>query len=326
MRIYITGASGYLGLNVLDRLIRDAVIEEIRVLASSEERKEYIRSSLIENNNSKPDLPGIGKLNFQIGRLPDVEPILTNIDCVLHLAALRGPENCNVNIKKAVEINILGTKLLVDSIRKYKCNKTIFISTQSVYVNNLSLPWTERSEPAPSDIYSATKYAGELLIQELEKDGLNYTILRLSRLYGLGLGMRENELLVRFAHNIVNKKPLEIYYNGKDTMDFINIKDITDFILLLTLNNDEQIWNEIYNVASGKSISISDLARHYISVAEKYKLGEVIINHLKTSDEVKTSHYALDINKIKTIFGWEPDTSITDGIEEMIQYELRKNI
>ena len=324
MRIYITGASGYFGLNVLNRLVRDVEIEEIRVLASSEAKTDYIRSSLMENSKCKPDLPGLGKLNFQIGRLPDVEPSLNNIDCVLHFAALRGPENCNTNIKKAVDINILGTKILVDLIRKYRCSKTIFISTQSVYINNLSLPWTERSEPAPSDVYSATKYTGELLMQELGKDGLNYAILRLSRLYGLGLGLRENELLIKFARNIVNNKPLEIYNDGKDTMDFIHVEDAVNIIMKLMINNDQELWNEIYNVASGESISIRDLISYYTSAAKKLELEKVIINNVQVSGAEKTAHYSLDNRKSKSLLRWQPEISISDGIEELIQFELKK--
>jgi UDP-glucose 4-epimerase len=322
LRIYITGATGYLGLNLLNSIINYNHIEEVRLLAQSESRKKVIFDQLSSADLNTGDYSALSKLSFQYGVLPGVEADLKNIDCLIHIAALRGPELCRFRVKEAIDVNVYGTKCLADAVRKYGCSKTINISTQSIYGKNKVLPWKEYFEPAPTELYSATKYAGELFIKELQSEGFSFINIRPSRLYGLGLGMRNDELLVKFSRNVIRREPLLLYNKGLDTMDFIHIKDMVNFIVNLLNKKDVALWNQVYNAASGEQISIAELVNYYRLISDKLSIGPIRVKEINNGREAKSIHSYLDISKSKKLLNWEPSVLLENGIEEIIVHEL----
>lgn len=322
MRVYITGATGYLGANLVASLTNNNKIDEIRMLVSDKERKNSLlgliqtEKSIDSKNYEKT------KLTFQIGRMPSVQFNLDSIDLVVHAGALIGIEEYKRNLKNIIDSNILGTKALVDSIIKYKCSKTLFVSSQSVYLNNPKLPWKETDEPAPVELYAASKYAGEELIKALEDEGLNYAIIRPSRIYGVGHNMRKNELLVKFARNMLNGLAIEIHGSGKNSMDFIHINDLVRLICLFMENDNPIFWNQIFNAGSGKSVSLIEIAGYYEKIGKD--IGKTLeIKNLTGEQYNKVINSCIDISKAKALLGWEPLITLYDGIKEIVINEAK---
>jgi UDP-glucose 4-epimerase len=318
LKVYITGVTGYLGSNVLKKLIENKHIDEIRLLIRDEKRKQ----SLFETISNSIDKALQGKISYQLGSLPDSDLNLSGIDCLVHSAAVRDAANTEKDFKKMIDVNIFGTKQIMADIKKYECQRTIFISSQSIYLKNPSLPWGEDIEPAPAGVYSATKYAGELITRELHQSGLQYSILRPSHLYGKGLNRKKNELETVFARGVAKGEPLLIHGDGKRQLDFCHIRDICTIIETLILSTDDVQWNQVYNVGQGNPVSINEIARIYQEKAKSMNIHPVEINYIKGHQKDLYPVLWLDISKAKRLLKWEPKVTIKQGLEEILEEEL----
>ncbi len=322
MQIYLTGATGYLGMNLLYNLIKSQDVGEIRLLVRNIDSLKNLMEA-ISNNEDSIKKAIKDKITYQVGSLPDTELDLSGINCIVHAAALRGPAIKKRGYKGLVDVNIFGTRQVVSSVKQYKCQKTIFISSQSVYLNNPNLPWKESAIPAPADLYSATKYAGEELIKELAIEGLQYVIIRASHLYGHGFNMRKNELESIFAQRVIESKPLYIFGDGKRRLDFCHVQDIITATCKIIFGSGDEIWNQVYNIGQGDPLTIYEIANIFREAAEKLQLKPVEIIFAKQEHEDSYPVLWLDISKAKELLNWEPRVSLQQGIEELLKQRIK---
>lgn len=322
MQIYLTGATGYFGVNLICNLIKSQDVDEIRLLVRNKENLKNLMETISSNEDSIKKAI-MDKITCQMGSLPDTELDLSGINCIVHAAALRGSAIKKSGYKGLVDVNIFGTRQVVSSVKQYKCQKTIFISSQSVYLNNPNLPWKETAIPAPVDMYSATKYVGEELIKELANVGLQYVLIRASHLYGHGFNMKKNELESIFAQRVIEGKPLYIYGDGKRRLNFCHIQDIIAVVYKLIFESGDENWNQVYNIGQGDPLTIYEIANIYREAAEKLQLKPVEIKFAKQEHEDAYPVLWLDISKVKEFLNWEPKVSLQQGIEEILKQKMK---
>ena len=198
-----------------------------------------------------------------------------------------------------IENNVKRLKFIISNTR----SKLIYASSVAIYGDLSEIPHSPSEKLNINNTYSKSKFECEKLV--LQAGGV---VARLSNIYGPGMSKK----------NIISDILKQIKVKGIDSIniidgspirDMIHISDVTSCLLSMTKIQKEGI----YNIATGTSISMKDLALMILKVAnfEEYKLVE--LKHNKT-----TSCISLDISNTKKTFAWSPSISLQDGLKELV--------
>lgn len=295
--LLITGACGYLGQNLINKLIKNDTFE----IWAFDLNKEKIRALfkrevhvLIDNN----DLEN-GKV--QIG----------NVDILLHLGFTR-PHGSNEQIAQSLKFtNELFTRSVTHQVPAI-----INISSQSVYGLESTPPWNENTPVAPKMTYAQAKYATELLLESLANfhNTLKYSSLRLGPLAGGAPGLVEVDFLSKIAKKAFNKETIEIV-GGMQEMERFDIRDAVDAIIAM-LNVKPENWKPVYNLSSGEINTLKDIAEKTIKIAANFNGGNKSKIQIEPT-EVKMK-FGMDSSLFYNDMGWNPKYKIEDTIESLL--------
>jgi nucleoside-diphosphate-sugar epimerase len=171
MNVLVTGGTGFTGSALVLRLL-----EEGHKVRSLDYQKGIIYDNLKEAG-----------AELIIGSVADSELVhraTEGIDFVFHLAAAF--RELNVPDEHYYDVNVNGTRYVMEAAQKYNVKKVVYCSTQGVHGHIKNPPGNEKSPIAPADYYQQTKYEGELVVQEFLGNGMNATIIRPTAIYGPG--------------------------------------------------------------------------------------------------------------------------------------------
>lgn len=244
--ILITGGLGFIGSHIANELI--------------DTNKLIILDNLSTGNIKNLKNPSHENLKIikEDIRNTDLNNLTSNIDYIFHLAAMACVP---LSIEKPVEcndINLNATVKLLKAAADNNVKKIIFSSSSSVYGQNKNMPLKETENPMPMSPYASSKSGCELYLKSFyENYGLNYTSLRYFNVFGPGQDKNSQYAAVipNFISAILEKRQPEIYGDGKQTRDFIFVKDV----VRANINAAESDFNGILNIASGKKLSINQL-------------------------------------------------------------------
>jgi len=236
---------------------------------------------------------------------------MANHDFVIHLAAQTSVSESIANPKTTVDIIVNGTVNVLKSCVKTNVKSLISTSTAAVYGSSPT-PISETSQPNPISSYGASKLVTEYNLQAFSRFfGLNCISLRLFNVYGNGQSS-EAVVIRKFLKNISKDLPLEIFGDGTQTRDFVHISDVIQ-AFYCAIKNIEAKRGEVYNIGSGKSASINELASLLISSKGK---DLQIIHKPERQGEVKFSK--ADISLAKTDINYSPEVSLRDGLASLV--------
>jgi UDP-glucose 4-epimerase len=303
LNVLVTGGAGFIGSHVVDQLVD----------------KGY-RARILDNlstgslNNIKGHVKS-GKIEFIEGDIRDVSAVeesLQGIDVVIHLAALVSVPLSIVNPDLTFEINVKGTMNLLHFSVKQSVKRFVFISSCSVYGDPNQLPVIEQTPPNPISPYAESKLSGERYCLGFSERGLlQSVVLRFFNVYGPRQTMNDySGVITRFIDCCRQKLPLTIYGDGSQTRDFVNVKDTAAAILASAEN---KLNGEVFNIGSGKPISIDKLAKVVLELTDKNI--EIRYENARLGD-IKNSY--ADISKARTLLGYEPTVSLRDGLQYLI--------
>ena len=285
-KILITGATGFIGTNLIPELIKNHKIVGIS--------KNKIKSS----KNFTSSNVDITNENLKIKNK------YTNI---IHMAAYSDVTYCNLNPIKCYELNVKATQKMLEIARKNDSN-FIFLSSSHVYGNSKKQPILENSLCNPSTHYASSKRMSEILCETYAKTyGLDIQIARLFSVYGPK--SPKSNLIFNIINQMINNSKI-ILGNTYPKRDFIFISDvITGLIKIL---NSKKKGFQIYNLGSGKSISIEDLVKNCFTISNK-KLKIVSSKEKRRENEIM--NIQADISKMKKEFNWKTEISLKKGLE-----------
>ena len=233
-------------------------------------------------------------------------------DAVVHLASKTELADFLGNPAEAYNINVGGVNNVLDFCRKNNA-KLIFTSTCGVY-SPLPRSVKEIDRVVPVNSYSTSKYIGELLCARYQYDfDVSVTILRLFNVYGLH--QRESFVISYIFDCICNNRPLNLK-TPEALRDFVYIDDVCMAILKAIERKNEDI--EIFNIGSGKIVTIGD-------VAEKiYRFwGKKIPDKVKMGG--RGNYLCANLDSVKTHLEWEPKVSLEEGLSIMaMEYEKKR--
>lgn len=295
MKILVTGGAGFIGKYLVESLIKNNTITIYDNLESSSEKS--IRG-LIE----------VGTL-FVKGDILDFELLKKSsvgFDVVIHLAAKSDVKESTLHPKITEKTNVEGTENVLKCCVENSIKKIVFASSAAVYGNSGEMPVTEKSLTNPISPYGKSKLSAENAIKKIcEQNDLEYVILRMFNVYGKGQNENYSGVITKFLRNAIENKSLIIYGDGEQTRDFISIHDV-----VRAFNSSIKFEKSCtYNIASGKSSSINELATHILSSLEK-KLK--VIHAEKQKDDIQNSY--ADITLAKKELGFMPTNLLKEEL------------
>ena len=302
MRIFVTGGAGFIGIHLCKKLLE--LNHDVTVY-------DNFSNSLRENFDSKINQ----KANVISGDILDISKLVTsmqNHEIVIHLAAqISVPESVK-NPKLTFDVNVNGTHNVLESCKKNKISKIIAASTAAVYQNvSEKTILNESSVTEPSSPYGSSKLEMENMINDFtQTHNVNAIILRLFNVYGIGQSPEYAGVITKFLSNIRNNNSLTIFGDGSQTRDFVHVNDVVSAIIL---SIDSSNFG-LYNVATGKSVTILDLA-HLLIEQSKKKLDMVFEEQQK--GDIKFSHAS--ISKINQNLAFFPEYAIADGLKTLVK-------
>ena len=297
-RSVVTGGAGFIGSNLVDHLVR--IGHKVIVLDNFVSGKKINLA-----HHKKKDVKII---RVDISKSKNLDKYFKKVDYVFHLAGLAEIIPSIKNPKKYFNTNVLGTLKVVEAAKRAGVKKLIYAASSSCYGSPKNLPTSEKEKIDIKHPYGLTKFLGEQLVL---KYATNFNMPNISfrffNVYGPRLNMsgQYSAVFGNFLKQKKNNKPLTIVGDGKQTRDFIHVDDLTDAFIKVAKS---RLVNKIYNLGSGKEISINKIANLF---------GGKKTFIPKRPKEPKRS--LANISKIKKDINWKPTITIQEGIKRLLK-------
>lgn len=311
MRILITGAAGFLGSHLSDRLLADG--HEIVGLDNF----------ITGNPGNLAHLMGNEKFSFYKHDVSNYIFIPGKVEAVMHFASPASPNpqspsgyfNLPIQTMKA---GALGTH---NCLGVAKANKARFLlaSTSEIYGDPLVHPQTEdytgNVDPAgPRAVYDEAKRFAESITMAYHRyHGVDTRIVRIFNTYGPRMDLEDGRALPNLLKQALLEQPLTVYGEGKQTRSFCYVDDLVDGIVRL-LYSDEHLP---VNIGNQREISLLEFAE----AINKITGNQAGITYVKDARSVRDPQQRRpDITRARAILQWEPKVSLEEGIEKTIPY------
>ena len=293
-KFIVTGGAGFIGSHLVDLLIKNK--HEVIII-------DDLSTGSIKNINEKAIFK---KIN--LNNLKKIDPFFKNCDGVFHFAALPRIQPSFEEPILHNQVNITNTLNVLQSMKNNNVKKIVYSSTSACYGNPAEIP---TSEKCPIDLlnpYALQKYTSEQYALILSKKfKINAISLRYFNVYGPRSYNPKNKLsayssvvgIFNYAKN--NKLPIKITGDGKQKRDFVHVFDVAraNYIAMKSKKS-----GQIYNIGTGKSISIKELSYLFTNKPSfiKERFGEANIT-------------CASIKKVKKELGWYPKLKLENVIK-----------
>ncbi|MCK9597220.1 NAD-dependent epimerase/dehydratase family protein [Candidatus Pacearchaeota archaeon] len=291
-RILITGSSGTIGTRLFERLSGDYSVIGV-------DRKPNKWNKKIDKQTIKGDL--LREETFR-----NISP---DQDLVIHLAANSRVYDLIINPELALE-NVQTLFRTLEFCREKGIKKFIFASSREVYGDTKGIH-PETDALICESPYTASKIGGEALVHAYQKYGINFVIPRFSNVYGMY--DEKDRVIPKFIKNCRERGDLDIF-GGDKLLDFIYINDAVEGVRFM-VEQFELIEGDTFNIASGKGVSIMDVAK---IIREKMNSSGKI--NIKENRPGEVMHCIADITKARNVLRFNPKVDINEGLERSIDW------
>ena len=312
MTVLVTGAAGFIGSHVTERLLADGH-DEVGLDSFDPFYDPRVKDANLEaarGHASFVEIRGDIRDSDALARVPD------DVDAVIHLAARAG---VRPSIERWVEyhsVNVEGTLHLLDWMRSRGLPSLVFGSSSSVYGEGAAVPFSEEANVGrPISPYAATKASGELACHvDHHLNGRSVAALRLFTVYGPR--QRPDLAIHKFARLIRAGRPIPVFGDGSTGRDYTFVADIVDGVvsaLALVQAGDPRF--EIINLGGSRIVSLHEMIR----VLGEELGTEPIVEELPAQPGDVTRTCA-SVEKAGRLLGYRPQTGFTEGIRSFVRW------
>ncbi len=314
-RVLITGGLGFIGSNLAIRLAAAGA----RVTLVDAMIPEY-GGNLFNIEPVRPRLT----INFNdICDRHAMDWLVRGQDYIFHLAGQVSHVMSLTDPYPDIEYNIKGTTVLMEAVRQHNPRaRVIFSGTRGQYGPAVRLPVAEDAPTNPRGIYEISNLTAEKIIQVYQRiHGIHAVLLRLTNIYGPRAQMRHPHYGVVnwFVRVALDGGCLKVFGDGQIKRDFLFIDDCIDALWQCALC--EQARGEILNVGIDRPSNFLELVQTLIEVAGSGRWEFAPFTPQRQAQE--PGDFYSDIGKIGRLVGWQPATSLREGLEQTVQYYRR---
>ncbi len=308
MKILVTGAAGFIG-----SATAHALVARGHNVVGLDNFNTYYDTSLKEARVKA----FLSEVRLVEGDIRDSATLTTlfsehSFDVVYNLAAMAGVRNSTDHPLEYIDNNLTGLTTLLEVMRTHGKPRMVFASTSSVYGNDTEAPFVETAAAAaPESVYGATKRAGELILHSYyQLHQIQSTALRFFTVYGPW--GRPDMALFKFARAIHEGQPIDVYNHGHMTRDFTYIDDTVRGVVAAI---ETPLGYEIINLGRGEPTLLID----YIKALET-AFGVGAVKNLLPMQPGDVYNTSADITKAKTLLNYQPQTSVTEGVQLFVDW------
>lgn len=316
-KILITGGAGFIGSHLSEHLIEKGhqvtIIDDLSTGSLSN-----IENVLTHKN-----------FKYYIGSIfnePLMNKLIAEHDIIYHLAAAVGVKVIIEKPIQAMEINALGTKIVLKIAASHPNKKILVASTSEVYGKGVEVPFREQNDllMGPTNkgrwSYACAKMMDEFLTLAYYKElGLKTVVVRFFNTVGPRQSSHYGMVLPRFVKQALNNEDVTIYSDGSQSRCFTHVKDVVWALGQVMFT--EKAVGEVFNIGNPEEISILDLAKKVIKTTNSSsKLFHIPYDKVYNQDYEDMKRRVPDISKIKEAVGYSPKCTLEDIIMEIVNY------
>jgi len=299
MKSLVTGGAGFIGSNLVDRLLE--LGHEVVVIDNeySDAHDQFYWNDKAQN------------FKYDIRDYENTRPLYDGVDYVFHIAAEARIQPAIENPIEAVSINSVGTCTVLQCAREAGVRKVIYSSTSSAYGMINQPPNVETQPDNCLNPYSVSKVNGEKLCSMYTQlFGLKTIIFRYFNVYGERQPLRGQYAPVVgiFLRQLAAGEPLTIVGDGEQRRDFTYVGDVVEANIKVAISNpDPEVYGEVFNIGSGTNYSVNELA------------AMISDNTVNIPPRVGESRVTLaNTDRMYGVFSWQPKVKLEDWIQSQL--------
>lgn len=303
MNTLVTGAAGFLGSHLCDRLLAKGY-DVIGLDNFFTGNKNNIRH-LFDNDH------------FEMIRHDIVEPTLLEAEQIYNLACPASPVHYQYNPVKTIKTSVIGTINMLGLAKRVKA-RILQASTSEVYGDPEEHPqkeeyWGRVNPIGPRSCYDEGKRVAEsLMVNYHQQNNVDIRIIRIFNTYGPRMAMNDGRVVSNFIIQALKGEPLTIYGKGEQTRSFCYVSDLIEGAVKMM---EQEEFTGPVNLGNPVEIKIIELAESILKFTGSK--SKIIFHPLPEDDPVRRRP---DISRAKKILKWQPRVSLEDGLKETIHY------
>jgi UDP-glucose 4-epimerase len=305
MRFLITGAAGFLGSALANRLVRLGY--QVRGLDD------------LSTGDPQALLPEVHFIRGDVNDRPKLWTLLQDVDCVYHLAARVSVPESVLYPREYNTVNVGGTVTLMEAMRDVGVHRVVLASSGAVYGDQKMQPLAEDMPPFPSSPYAVSKLSAEYYVRTIGALwGIETVCLRIFNAYGPGqhIPPAHAPVIPYFLRQAIQSGTLVVYGDGSQTRDYVYIDDVVD--AMVAAATAPTVDRQVINVGSGVETSVRDLVRIILELTGRK--AEVVYNP-KTTGGV--ARMCADISLAARKLGYQPSVDLQQGLRLTLERDPR---
>jgi nucleoside-diphosphate-sugar epimerase len=301
--VVITGGAGYIGASLVAELLRTG--RRVRVLDVLLHGQEDIAQSLRDQGAEVI----VGDIRDAAAR----ERAMSGADAVVHLAAIVGDPACAQDPEVSQEVNVEGSRAVVEDAKRLGVSQLVFASTCSNYgrMADPTVPIAEDGELAPVSLYAEQKVGIERALLG-SSNGLATTCLRFATVYGMAPRMRFDLTVNEFTLWLWSGRELEVF-GEQFWRPYIHVRDAGRAVRTVLDAPTERVAGQVFNAGrSGENYRKLDL----VEAIQAQMPGRGEVRYVRREEDPRD--YKVSFEKIREVLGFQTEMTVPDGIAEII--------